>query len=126
MAAMQRNMFRLRVPVAALQRNASMTTMSQFRSRTISPTAISKSKSYVLGVRCYSVEPVNKATSASGPLDLSSLPAASQETSEVVAEATFRELGLAHSWPSGWVQATLELAHSASGLEWWAVIATGE
>ena len=123
---MQRNMFRLRVPVAALNRNASVTTMSQIRSRTISPTAISENKAYVLGVRCYSVEPVNKASSASGPLDLSSLPAASQETSEVVAEATFRELGLAHSWPSGWVQATLELAHSASGLEWWAVIATGE
>ena len=123
---MQRNMFRLRVPVAALNRNASVTTMSQIRSRTISPTAISENKSYVFGVRCYSVEPVNKASSASGPLDLSSLPAASQETSEVVAEATFRELGLAHSWPSGWVQATLELAHSASGLEWWAVIATGE
>ena len=123
---MQRNMFRLRVPVAAFHRNASVTTLSQFRSRTISPTAISENKAYVLGVRCYSVEPVNKASSASGPLDLSSLPAASQETSEVVAEATFRELGLAHSWPSGWVQATLELAHSASGLEWWAVIATGE
>ena len=121
-------MFRLRVPVAALHRNASLTTMSQFRSRTISPTAITENKFYVVGVRCFSIEPVNKAPPISGPLDLSvdSLPAATQETSEMVAEATFRELGLAHSWPSGWVQATLEVAHNASGLEWWAVIATGE
>ena len=123
MQSMQRNMFRLRVPLAALHRNASVTTMSPFRS----PTAITESKFYVVGVRCFSVEPVNKASSASGPLDLSMPPAAaSPETSEVAAEATFRELGLAHSWPSGWVQAGLEVAHNASGMEWWAVIATGE
>ena len=123
MQSMQ-NMFRLRVPLAALHRNAPVTTMSPFRS----PTAITESKFYVVGVRGFSVGSVNKAASVSEPLDLSSMtPAtASPETSEVVAEATFRELGLAHSWPSGWVQAGLEVAHNASGMEWWAVIATGE
>ena len=122
---MHRNMFRLRVPMVAIHRNASLATVSQFRTRTISPT---EGKFYVVGVRCFSVEPANKASSTSGPLDLSvdSLREMMQETSEVVAEATFRELGLAHSWPSGWVQAVLKVAHNSSGLEWWAIIATGE
>ena len=121
---MQRNMFRLRAPMAAVHKSTSLaTTVSQFRPRTLLPT---EGKFYVVGARCFSVEPANKASSTSGPLDLSvdSLPAATQETSEVAAEATFRELGLAHSWPSGWVQAALEVVHNSSGLEWWAIIAT--
>ena len=42
-----------------------------------------------------------------------------------LAEPAFSTIGLAHAWPSGWIQAILEVIHVHGGLPWWATIATG-
>jgi hypothetical protein len=51
--------------------------------------------------------------------------AASDLTQQVVtaaAEPTFRSLGLAHFYPSGWLQALMEQIHVQVDLPWWATI----
>jgi len=40
-------------------------------------------------------------------------------------EPTLSSIGLAHAWPSGWIQAIMEVIHVHGGLPWWATIATG-
>jgi YidC/Oxa1 family membrane protein insertase len=42
-----------------------------------------------------------------------------------LAEPSLQSLGLAHQWPSGWMQSALELMHVDLGLPWWqAIVAT--
>ena len=39
-----------------------------------------------------------------------------------LAEPSFRSLGLAHGWPSGWLQTVMEYFHMDLGLPWWQTI----
>jgi len=39
-----------------------------------------------------------------------------------LAEPTFQSLGLAHGWPSGWLQTFMEFMHIDLGLPWWQTI----
>ena len=44
--------------------------------------------------------------------------------SSTLVEPPFHTLGLAHAWPSGWVQAIMEVIHVHGGLTWCATIMT--
>ena len=41
---------------------------------------------------------------------------------DVLTEPTFHSLGLAHAYPSGWLQAFMEQVHLHSDLPWWGTI----
>ena len=41
---------------------------------------------------------------------------------EVLVEPTFHSLGLAHAYPSGWLQALMEQIHLHTDLPWWGTI----
>ena len=51
---------------------------------------------------------------------LSSVPV---DVTNSLAEPTFKSLGLAHGYPSGWLQSYLEILHIDVGLPWWQAIA---
>ena len=97
-SAVHTNMFRLHVPISlagAVHRKTTVTTLSHLRSSLISSTTVRTKVAFGVSVRCLSVEPANRASQGTGPLDLS-WSAASPETSELAetlasSEPTFRE-----------------------------------
>lgn len=51
---------------------------------------------------------------------------ASQLATQSGVEPTFQSLGLAHMWPSGWLQSFMETIHLQMDLPWWATIVTSK
>ncbi len=49
---------------------------------------------------------------------------AAQLATQAGVEPTFQSLGLAHMWPSGWLQSFMETVHLQMDLPWWATIVT--
>lgn len=49
----------------------------------------------------------------------------SEPVLNALGEPTFQSLGLAHGYPSGWVQSLLEVIHVQTELPWWLNIVTG-
>jgi hypothetical protein len=41
---------------------------------------------------------------------------------EVLSEPSFQSLGLAHAYPSGWLQAFMEQIHLQFDIPWWGTI----
>jgi len=73
-----------------------------------------------------------RAFSVSAPqtptLDLNSSPfeSATSTLAGAAAEPSFQSIGLAHAYPSGWLQSVMELMHVQAGLPWWATIVASE
>jgi len=63
-------------------------------------------------------------TLADGVLDNPALLEKLTSVSSTLVEPPFHTLGLAHAWPSGWVQAIMEVIHVHGGLTWCATIMT--
>ena len=54
--------------------------------------------------------------------DSSALSSAAEVQWGLAGEPSLTSLGLAHSWPSGWLQSGLEILHIDFGLTWWQAI----
>jgi len=77
-----------------------------------------KNPSDSIGVDLSLQNPTNDVFSDGGQSLLSAAPV---DVTQVL-EPTFTSLGLAHGYPSGWVQSFLEVLHMGAGLEWWQAI----
>lgn len=79
---------------------------------------------------CLSFSPLQKeqsSTSQEVELDLNQVLDSVDSTdlsnlSSLVPEPSFASLGLAHGYPSGWVQALMETIHVDLGVPWWGTI----
>ena len=77
---------------------------------------------------CFSPTTVRFMTSegSEAPLTVGDLAETIRETissvPDVLTEPTFHSLGLAHAYPSGWLQAFMEQVHLHSDLPWWGTI----